>query len=178
MEFCSACGAKVDLEIPPGVDRPRSVCSTCKIIHYSNPRMVVGAIPELEGQLLLCRRAIEPERGKWTLPAGYLENGESVVQCALRETREEAGAELEKLQPYALIDLPAINLLYFMFRARLKYHRFQPGSESLEVKLTPPAEIPWSELAFDSMKELLKCYCEDLEAGSYPFRMITIDVKK
>jgi ADP-ribose pyrophosphatase YjhB (NUDIX family) len=110
--------------------------------------MVVGSIPESNGKILLCRRAIEPRLGKWTLPAGYLENGETVSDCAKREAFEEAVARVEDLRPYALLNLPFINQVYFMFRSQLANHDYQAGSESLEVKLYRPDDIPWSELAF------------------------------
>ena len=174
MNFCPSCGSRVELRIPEGDDRYRSVCTSCDLVHYSNPKMVVGTIPESDGELLLCRRAIDPEWGKWTLPAGYLENGESVSECAVRETREEAGTDLEELHPYALITLPSVNLVYLMFRAPMKGRAFKPGPESLEVKLIPPGEIPWSDLAFGSMRATLKSYCADLATGSFPFRVIAI----
>ena len=174
MNFCTSCGSKVELRIPEGDDKPRYVCSKCKTIHYSNPKMVVGALVEYEGNLLMCRRAIEPQYGKWTLPAGYLENGESVAQCAIRETQEEAGAEIVGLNPYLLLSLPSVNLLYFMFRARLKGQSFHPGLESLETALISPDKIPWHDLAFGSMKETLKNYCSDLKQETFPFRNLTI----
>ena len=175
MNFCSSCGSKVELRIPEDDDKPRFVCLQCSTVHYSNPKMVVGTIPEMDSKILLCRRAIEPKRGKWTLPAGYLENGESVLNCALRETREEACADLINLDPYLLIDLPSVNLIYFIFRAQLVDHRFSAGVESMEVKLITPDEIPWSGLAFGSMRATLTHYCHDLKGGEFPFRNITLD---
>jgi len=178
MKFCSVCGKTVGLKIPEGDDKPRFVCEHCLTIHYSNPRMVVGAIPEWDGKLLLCKRAIKPALGRWTLPAGYLENGETVFACAVRETFEEAGAELEELEPYTLVNLPFINQIYFMYRASLKNDRCRPGIETLEVKFVSPEEIPWEELAFASIKEVLRLYCTDLEHNFFPFREVTIDPEK
>jgi ADP-ribose pyrophosphatase YjhB (NUDIX family) len=136
--------------------------------------MVVGSIPESNGKILLCRRAIEPRLGKWTLPAGYLENGETVSKCARRESFEEALARLENLRPYALLNLPFINQVYFMFRAHLANHDYGAGSESLEVTLYRPDDIPWTELAFPVIHEVLKLYCGDLMTGEFPFRMVDI----
>jgi ADP-ribose pyrophosphatase YjhB (NUDIX family) len=132
--------------------------------------MVVGIIPESAGKILLCRRAIEPQLGKWTFPAGYLENGETVSQAARRETLEEAGAEVEDLRPYAMFSLPHINQVYFIFLARLSNNNYGPGSESLEVKLYRPEDIPWSDLAFTSVVEALRLYDEDRKSGVFSFR--------
>jgi ADP-ribose pyrophosphatase YjhB (NUDIX family) len=134
--------------------------------------MVVGSIPESNGKILLCRRAIEPRLGKWTLPAGYLENGETVSECAKRESFEEALARVENLKPYALLNLTFINQVYFIFRAHLANHDYGAGSESLEVKLYRPDDIPWSELAFPVIHEVLTLYCGDLLTGEFPFRMV------
>jgi ADP-ribose pyrophosphatase YjhB (NUDIX family) len=174
MNYCPECAGKVISKIPEGDERPRSVCSTCRTIFYTNPKMVIGAIPEWGGTILLCRRAIEPARGKWTLPAGYLENGETISECAIRETAEEACAVIADLRPYVLVNLPHINQVYFIFRSQLVENKFQPGIESLEVKLFFPAEIPWTELAFGSIKEVLKLYCKDLRIKKFPFQIIDI----
>lgn len=174
MNYCSSCGERLVLRVPPGDDRPRFVCNGCETIHYSNPKMVVGSIPEANGKILLCRRAIEPRLGKWTLPAGYLENGETVSDCAKRESFEEALARVENLRPYALLNLPFINQVYFIFRAHLANHDYGAGSESLEVKLYRPEDIPWLELAFPVIHEVLKLYCEDLVTGEFPFHMVDI----
>ena len=170
MNYCSNCGSRVGRRIPPGDDRPRFVCDICDAIHYQNPNMVVGIIPESEGRILLCRRAIEPRFGKWTFPAGYLENGETVSEAARRETLEEAGAEVEDLRPYAMFSLPHINQIYFIFLARVSNKTYGPGSESLEVKLYRPEDIPWSELAFAAIVEALRLYSEDRKSGVFSFR--------
>lgn len=174
MNYCSACGNRVTLKIPKGDDRVRSVCEQCQTVFYDNPRMVIGAIAEYGDKILLCRRAIEPSKGKWTLPAGYLENNETIAECAIRETIEEAGAEIRDLSPYALINLPHISQVYFIFRARHVNGDFHPGRESLEVVLLHPEDIPWQELAFSSMLAVLRRYCEDLETGVFPFRILNL----
>ena len=167
MNFCSQCGAGLNQRIPSGDDRLRFVCDQCRMIHYQNPRMVVGSIPEWQDRILLCRRAIEPRAGKWTLPAGYLENGETMMDGARRETREEAGAVLETLTPFALFDLPFINQIYLMFRGPLVSTSFHPGEESLEVQLFAEADVPWDEMAFAVIRETLERYYEDRSEGCF-----------
>lgn len=174
MNFCNLCGGKVKLRVPEGEDRPRFVCADCATIHYQNPKMVIGAIPVMGGKILLCRRAIEPRKNKWTIPAGWLENGETVSACAIRETAEEAWANIDDLQPYVFVDLHFINLVYLIFRARLLNQDFHAGSESFEVMLFTPEEIPWEDLAFPAVRETLKCFCDDLEKGKFPFHIIEL----
>ena len=171
MNYCSNCGQQLTYRMPPGDDRSRHCCEACGAIHYQNPIMVVGCIPEIDDKILLCRRAIDPRHGKWTLPAGYLENGETVAQGAARETYEEARAKVEKLTPYALYNICYVNQIYFMFCARLVDHRFKPGSESLEVKLFAEDEIPWEDIAFRVMQETLRQYFKDRPTGQFPFYM-------
>ena len=149
IKFCSACGSdRVELRVPDGDTLPRYVCAACGTIHYQNPKVVVGCLPEWEEQVLLCRRAIEPRHGLWTLPAGFLENGETVVAGAVRETLEEANARVVVGDLYTMISLPQISQIYMMFRARLVDLDFGPGPESLEVRLFREDEIPWEEMAF------------------------------
>jgi ADP-ribose/FAD diphosphatase len=169
MKFCSACGAEVVTQIPTGEDRERFVCPKCGTIHYQNPRMVVGCIIEEQGKLLLCKRAIQPRYGYWTIPAGFLELGESTVQGAIRETFEEANARVEAIAPYAHFDIPYIGQAYIFYRARLLSPEMGAGSESLEVKLVPPEEIPWDQLAFQVVRVALEFYLED--ARRKVFRM-------
>jgi ADP-ribose pyrophosphatase YjhB (NUDIX family) len=133
--------------------------------------MVVGCIPVWDRKILLCRRAIEPRCGKWTLPAGYLENGETVAEGAVRETHEEARAKVERLTPYALYNICYVNQIYFMFRARLVDNHFKPGKESLEVKLFAEDEIPWEDIAFQVLQETLIHYFRDRPTGQFPFYM-------
>ena len=128
----------------------------------------------LDGKILLCRRAIEPRRDTWTLPAGYLENGETVEQCARRETLEEACATLSNLVPYSLLNISFINQIYFIYRAHLVNEDFRPGTESLEVKLFTPGAIPWEKLSFPVISKVLELYCCDLENSHFPFREINI----
>ncbi len=169
MNFCSNCGQPLTFLKPPGDDRFRYCCETCGVIHYQNPLMVVGCIPEMEDKILLCRRAIEPCYGKWTLPAGYLENGETVAAGAKRETFEEARARVEILAPYALYNICHVNQIYLMFRARLEDDNFQAGSESLVVRLFSEDDIPWHEIAFRVIKETLKQYYMDRRTGRFQF---------
>ena len=169
MNFCSNCGQTVALKKLPGDDRSRYCCESCGVVHYQNPKMVVGCIPEADDRLLLCRRAIEPCYGKWTLPAGFLENGETVAAGAKRETLEEAQARVEILAPYALYNISHVNQVYLMFRARLKDHNFHAGPESLEVKLFSENDIPWEEIAFRVINATLLQYYADRRIGRFSF---------
>jgi ADP-ribose pyrophosphatase YjhB (NUDIX family) len=171
MNFCSNCGHKVTVRIPPDDDLPRHICDKCNTVHYQNPKLVVGCIPEWEDQILLCRRAIEPRHGKWTLPAGFLENGETVADGARRETIEEAQANVDGLTPYALFDITHVNQIYFMFRSRLLDLNFGPGKESLDVRLYAEHEIPWDEIAFPVIRETLKLYFQDKKSGRFRFHL-------
>ena len=172
MRYCSHCGGRLHQAIPDGDDRVRYICESCNTIHYENPQMVAGTVPEWQGKILLCRRAISPAKGQWTLPAGYLENGETVAECALRETREEACASLSNLSPYAMVDLPFINQVYFMFRGHLVDGTFKPGPESLETRLFLPNEIPWDDIAFGSIKVVLEKYCADVASSVFAFEVL------
>ncbi len=169
MNFCSECGSTVALRVPEGDHLPRHVCPGCGTIHYQNPKMVVGCIPEWEDKVLLCRRAIEPKYGLWTLPAGFMENGETTLEGAARETWEEAGARIEIGGLYTLYNLPHINQVYLMFRARLLDLDFQPGIESLETRLFTEADIPWDEIAFRTVRVTLEQYFSDRRTGSFAF---------
>ena len=175
MKFCSNCGAPVALKIPPGDTLPRHVCASCGTIHYQNPRMVVGCIPEWEDRILLCRRAIEPRSGLWTVPAGYMENGETTFQGALRETLEEANARVEIGPLYALYNIPHIHQVYILFRARMLDTNISPGAETLEVRLFVESEIPWDKIAFASVRNTLTHYYADRRDGEYRFHMGTIE---
>ncbi len=171
MNFCSDCGANVALRVPDGDTLPRYVCTTCSTIHYQNPKMVVGCIPEWGDKILLCKRAIEPRHGKWTLPAGFLENGETAGQGALRETLEEANARVEIGAMYTFYNLPGISQIYVLFRGRLLDVDFSAGSESLDVRLFDEHEIPWDELAFPTITETLKHYYADRRNGGFGFHI-------
>lgn len=161
LKFCNQCGASLSYRIPSGDDRSRYVCDECGTVHYENPKVVVGCIPVWEEKILLCRRAIEPGFGKWTLPAGYLENGETAEEGAVRETCEEAGARVEIVEPYALFSLTFADHIYFMFHARMLSPDLVPGKESLSAKLFDAAEIPWSEIAFGVIRETLERFLRD-----------------
>jgi len=171
MNYCSNCGQPLFHGMPPGDDRERYFCKSCGYVAYQNPRMVVGALPEYDGRILMCRRAIEPCYGLWTLPAGYLENGESVTAGAVRETREEACADIANLTAYALFSIPHISQIYLIFRAELSGNAFASGAESLEVRLFRPDEIPWDRLAFRAIAATLRCYESDLAAGEFKFHV-------
>ena len=165
MKFCSHCGDPVRVLVPHGDNRPRHVCTRCGTVHYQNPKIVVGCIPEWEGKVLLCRRAIEPRYGLWTLPAGFMERGETTLAGAARETLEEANARVAVGPLYSLFNLPHIDQVYMLFRGRLLDLDFHPGEESLEVQLFAESEIPWDSLAFPVVKETLELYFRDRAAG-------------
>ena len=167
MNFCSNCGQKVSFRIPDGDTLPRFVCDACNIIHYQNPKMVVGCVPEWEDKILLCRRAIEPRYGLWTLPAGFLENNETAPAGAARETLEEANARVDVGELYSFISLPHISQVYAMFRARLLDLNYSAGSESLEVKLFTEDDVPWDHLAFRTIHYTLEHYFADRRAGQF-----------
>ncbi len=170
MKFCTQCGSGLELRVPEGDDRERYVCRSCGHVHYQNPRIVAGCLPVHDGQVLLCRRAIEPRKGFWTVPAGFMENGETVEQAALRETLEEACARVELDGIYAMFSLPHISQVYVFFRGHLETPEFGVGDESLEVKLFTEEEIPWQELAFPTINQTLRFYFEDRVTGDYPVR--------
>ncbi len=178
INFCTQCGGKVASIIPEDEDRPRGVCQSCGFIHYENPKMVVGCIPVWEDQILFVRRAIEPRLGLWTLPAGYLENGETVADGARRETTEEAGADSGDLIPYGLYNLTFVNQIYMMFRTELLHTDFRGGTESLEVKLFTEANIPWDEMAFKVIHVCLERFLADRKLGHFPFHTEDITFQK
>lgn len=167
MKFCSQCGCVVSQKIPLGDTLPRFVCDTCQTIHYHNPKIVAGCIPEWQDQILLCRRAIEPKIGLWTFPAGFMEVGESTEEAAARETFEEAHATVKVLSLHAVLSLPHISQVYIVFRGTMQDPSFKAGTESLEVQLFKPCDIPWEQLAFQVVRESLRRYVEDLERGRF-----------
>lgn len=171
MKFCSQCGAGVELRVPDGDNLPRFICVQCETIHYQNPKIVAGSIPEWEDKILLCKRAIEPRVGLWTLPAGFMENRETTLQAAARETREEANAEIEIKQLYALFNIPHISQVYLIFRARLLNLEFHPGVESLDVKLFEEKNIPWDKLAFPVITETLERYFKDKSQQNFQLQL-------
>jgi len=159
--FCSCCGAHVQVLVPEGDHLPRRVCPACGVVHYENPRIVVGCVPELEGRILICLRSIEPRRGYWTVPAGFMENGETMQAGAARECLEEALAAVSIGPLLALVDIPEAHQVHVFFRAHLTSSVFGAGTESLDAKLIDPAEIPWEELAFPSTRFALESYMRD-----------------
>ena len=168
MKFCGQCGSRdIGQQIPVDDSRLRLVCNACTHIHYVNPKNVVGTIPVWENKVLLCKRAISPRYGKWTLPAGFMEEGETLAEGAKRETLEEAGARISIEQLYASYSLPEISQVYVLFLAKLDDLDYAPGIESLEVKLFHEHEIPWEELAFVTIGEALKRYFADRVKGSF-----------
>ena len=169
MKFCCNCASPVAQRVPPGDNLPRWVCDHCGVIHYQNPLMVIGTIPEHEGRVLLCRRAIEPRYGYWTLPAGFMENGETAAQAAVRETLEEAGARIELSEPFSILSVPNVNQVHLFYRARLLDLDFRPGEESLEVTLRDEAAIPWEEIAFRTVATTLKRWFADRARGAFAF---------
>jgi len=169
MKFCSNCGALVARRVPPGDTFARYVCDACGDIHYQNPKLVVGAIPEHEGRVLLCRRAIEPRYGYWTLPAGFMENDETAAEGALRETLEEAGARIALDGPFSMISVPHVNQVHVFYRARLLDLAFNPGEESLEVALVEEDQVPWQDIAFRTVAITLRHWFADRAKGEFGF---------
>ena len=165
--FCAACGQPIVRRVPQGDSRERDVCDHCGAVHYVNPRPVVGTIPVWGDTVLLCRRAIEPRYGKWTLPAGFMEVGETTREGALRETIEEACARVTVGPLFTMIDVPYIEQVHVFFRAELLDLDFAPGEESLEVRLFTEADIPWQELAFRTVAQTLRLFFADLARGEF-----------
>lgn len=172
VHYCPTCGsAEVSWRVPADDNRERHVCEACGEIHYQNPRNVAGCICEHDGRVLLCRRAIEPRLGFWTVPAGFMENRETLAEAAARETEEEARAATGDLALYTVFNLPHISQVYVMFRAAVPDGVASPGPESLEVAWFDEAEVPWDELAFPVVRESLALYFADRRAGRFPVRM-------
>ena len=169
INFCCTCGSATSLQVPDGDTLLRQVCTVCGVIHYRNPRLVVGTLPVWEDKVLLCRRAIEPRHGKWTLPAGFMENGETVAQGAMRETVEEANANIDLGEMFTLISLPHIGQVHVFYRATLLDKEFSPGVETLATELFGEEDIPWNEIAFRTVTQTLKHYFADRTAGSFQF---------
>jgi ADP-ribose pyrophosphatase YjhB (NUDIX family) len=178
MKFCSECAHPLTVSVPEGDNRPRFVCTHCGTIHYQNPKMVIGSIPvwEQDGELkvLLCKRAIEPRYGYWTLPAGFMENGETTSAAAARETEEEAGANVELGHLFTLLNVVHVHQVHMFYLARLVDLEFAPGIESLDVQLFSESEIPWSDLAFPTIRTTLELFFADRtrireQGGTYGF---------
>lgn len=174
MSFCIACGTKAVHRIPDGDHLPRLVCPACGHIHYENPRLIVGCIAEWDERILLCKRAIEPRLGYWTLPAGFMENGESTCQAAIRETWEEAGARVRIDAAFAMINIAHINQVHLFYRGKMADAAFSAGEESLEVRLFAPTEIPWEEISFHSVRHCLEAYLSERDHGRYSFHELSL----
>ena len=176
MKYCHHCGGSILQRIPDGDEKLRYCCDACDVVFYQNPKNIVGTLPIYKEQVLLCKRAIEPRMDKWTLPAGFMENSETTLAGAIRETSEEAGARV-KVQDnnlYTLFNLPYINQVYLFFRAELEDLDFNPGIESKEVALFTQSEIPWDEIAVPVVRSTLEHYFDDLKRGQFPVRMFDV----
>jgi len=174
VKYCSECAAELSVIIPDGDHLPRHVCAACGAIHYRNPRVIVGAICEYEGRILMCRRAIEPRLGYWTFPAGFLEIGETTADGAARETVEESGADVEIEDLCALINVPYIAQVYLSYRARMRSPHHETTPESSETMLIDPADIPWDEIAFPTIWHSLRFWLADREAGTRGFHSLDL----
>lgn len=177
LTHCNHCGSVLAARVPPGDSHERMVCPACGTIHYENPKLICGCIPLWQDKVLLCKRAIEPRYAYWTLPAGFMENGETTADGAQRETLEEAGAEVKDLVPFSVIDVPYVHQVHFFFRAELVSPAFSSGEESLEVRLFDESEIPWDKLAFYTVIETLKLFFSDRKAGRYSFHNLQLRSK-
>jgi ADP-ribose pyrophosphatase YjhB (NUDIX family) len=176
MKFCSSCGALITHKIPDGDNRLRYVCESCGEIHYQNPKVIAGILPTYKSKVLLCKRSIQPRVGYWTLPAGFLENGESSLEGAIRECSEEANTQVRDPSIYAIFDIPQINQIYIFYRAEMPEAIFSPSTESSDVALFSEEDIPWSELAFPMVEALLDHYFEDRKSGI--FEVIREDIRR
>jgi ADP-ribose pyrophosphatase YjhB (NUDIX family) len=175
IRHCKQCGTAVVYRLPDDGDtRERAICPACHTVHYENPLNVVGTIPFWNDQVLLCKRNIEPRWGKWTLPAGFMELDETVAQGAARETHEEAGAEIEMLDLFAIMNVVRVGQVHFFYRAKLTSTRFDPGHETLEARLFAEHEIPWDEIAFRTVRETLRCFFADRARGRFELHQIDI----
>ena len=175
IKHCKQCGTAVVYRLPDDGDtKERAVCPACHTVHYENPLNVVGTVPIWGAQVLLCKRAIEPRRGFWTLPAGFLELGESSAEGALRETVEESGAQVDLGPLFSVLDVPRVGQVHLFYRARLLSDVFNPGTETIEARLFAEDEIPWDEIAFRTVKETLEHYFADRKRGQYGFHQMDI----
>ena len=175
IKHCRECGAAVTYRLPDDGDtRARAICPACNTIHYENPLMVVGTVPVLGERVLLCKRNIEPRWGKWTLPAGFMELGETAEQGAARETDEEAGALITMGPLFSLLSVPQVGQVHIFYLATVLSERFDPGHETLEARLFAEDEIPWDEIAFRTVKHTLEQFFADRRAGHFGMHCIDI----
>ncbi len=175
IKHCKNCGTAVVYRLPDDGDtKQRAVCPSCVTVHYENPLNVVGTVPHFGDRVLLCKRNIEPRHGKWTLPAGFMELHETLAQGAARETVEEAGAQFEMEGLFTIVNVSPVGQVHFFYKARLTSDQFDPGHETIEARLFEEAEIPWDEIAFKTVKETLRRYFSDRQAGSFSIHSIDI----
>ena len=174
IRFCRACGSEVSYRIPADDNRERAVCTACGTIHYENPTNVVGTVPVWGDQVLLCKRAIEPRYGLWTLPAGFLELGETTAQGAIRETIEEAGAQIELGALFSVLDVPRVGQVHLFYLATMTSTALDPGSETLEARLFREDEIPWDQIAFRTVRETLQFFFTDRRRAHFEFHVADI----
>jgi ADP-ribose pyrophosphatase YjhB (NUDIX family) len=174
-KHCKNCGTAVVVRVPDDGDtRQRAVCPTCNTIHYDNPLIIVGTVPHWGHQVLLCKRNIEPRYGKWTLPAGFLEMHETTAVGAERETDEEAGAQIEMQALFTVLNVARVGQVHMYYRAKLLSDQFNPGFETIEARLFTEDQIPWDEIAFQSVTETLKHYFADRHSGQYAVHALDI----
>lgn len=176
-QYCSQCGHELQREIPPDDNRIRDLCPNCGAVHYQNPRNVVGIVPVYQQQLLLCRRAIEPRYGKWTLPAGFMELGETTAQGAARENQEESGAQIKLGQLFTVIDVPSVNQVHLYYLAEVSSPKLAPGPETLEAGFFSFDTIPWNDLAFRTVSTTIEHYLADLAKGVFTTHYYAIDIR-
>lgn len=174
MKFCSQCGGHIEQKVPADDNRPRYICNVCNFIHYQNPNIVAGTIPIYENKILLCRRAIEPRYGFWTLPAGFMENQETTTEAAIRETWEEAEAKISIEALYTVINVPQVDQVHMFFRATMIDGKFAAGHESLETRLFEEQDIPWTELAFPTVKKTLELFLHERDKGQFGIHVTDI----
>jgi len=167
IKHCKACGAQATYTVPADDNRERAVCTVCGTVHYENPLIVVGTAPVWNDKVLLCRRNIEPRHGLWTLPAGFMEQGETTEQGAIRETEEEAGARVDLLGLYTVLNVPRVAQVHLFYRADLRDTDFAPGPETIEARLFREDEVPWDQLAFRTVRETLQRFFEDRRRGQF-----------
>jgi len=175
IKHCRQCGTAVVYRIPDDGDtKERAVCPACNTIHYENPLNVVGTVPYWGDRVLLCKRNIEPRRGLWTLPAGFMELHETTAEGAARETVEEAGAQFEMQGLFTLVNVARVGQVHLFYLAKLTSDQFDPGHETLEARLFLEHEIPWDEIAFRTTRETLECYFADRRAGAFSIHHIDV----
>lgn len=177
--FCPQCGSdRMERRQPPGDTHERLMCDGCGYIHYENPKVIAGCIIERDGRYLLCQRAIPPRPGTWTLPAGFMESGETTEQAALREVWEESGVRAEILSPYSIFSVPKISEVYIIFRAQVLEIADAYGPETLDRRFFLPEEIPWEQIYYPAIRQILERYIEERQAGVYGIYMGNDDCGK